>query len=82
MSIMIEEETKNSSIFKALQPPLPPVSDENPPLPLPLPPQYVPNPVPTIAAAADVVTIDAAFPDLSTKVQVKFHDLFLRCYLA
>ena len=64
MSIMIEEETNNSSLVAALKPPLTPVPSKT----RTLPPPPVPNPVTNILAAA-VVTLAAAFPDLSTKFQ-------------
>ena len=65
MSIMIKEENKNSSFIAALHPPLPPISSKT----SPLPPPPVPTPVLMISAAA-VGTIAAAFPALSTKVQL------------
>ena len=65
MSIMLEEETYNYYIIEDLQPPLPPVPSKTPPLP----PPPVPNPVPTIDGA-DVVTLVAALPTLSSKVQL------------
>ena len=65
MSIMIKEETKNSSLLAALQPSLPPVPSKTPSLP----PPHVPTPVPMIAASG-VVTRATSFPDLSTKVQL------------
>ena len=66
MSIILEEETKNSSLVADLQPPLPPVPNQTAPL---VPPPPVITPAPTITAA-DVGTLAAALPDLSTKVQL------------
>ena len=65
MYIMLKEETKNSSLVAALQLPLPPIPGKTPPLPSPT----FPTPVPTIADDT-VVTLSAAFPDLSTKVKL------------
>ena len=65
MSIMIEEETKNSYLVEALQLPLPPVPSKTPSLP-PLP---VPTLVPTIATSV-VRALAASFPALSTKFQL------------
>ena len=65
MSIMINEETKKSSLIAALQPPLLLVPSKTPPLS----PPPVPNPVPMIATAA-VGTLAAALPAISTKVQL------------
>ena len=65
MSIILKEETNNSSLVAALQTPLPPVPNKNPLIP---PPPVIP-PVPTIVDAA-VVTLSDAFLDLSTKFQL------------
>ena len=65
MSIMLKEETKNSSLVAAIQPPLPPIHSET----TPLPPPPVTTPVPKIAADT-LGTLAAAYPDLSTKVQL------------
>ena len=65
MSIMLKEETNNSSLVAAIQPPLTPVPSKTPPR---LPPP-VPTPVPTIAAAY-AVTIASALLALSTRVQL------------
>ena len=65
MSIMIEEETKNSYLVEALQLPLPPVPSKTPLLP----PPPVPTLVPTISDAAEG-TLAAAFLSLSTKVKL------------
>ena len=62
---MLKEETNKSSLVAALRPPLPSVRSKTPPLP----PPSVLTPGAMIVAAA-VGTLDAAFPDLSTKVQL------------
>ena len=65
MSIILEEATNSSSLVAALQTLLPPVPSKNPLLP----PPPVTTPVLTIAADS-ARTLAAAFPDLSTKVQL------------
>ena len=65
MPIMLEEETNNSSLVAALQPPLSQVPSKTPLLPYP----HVPTPAPMIATAA-AGTLAAAFPALSTRVQL------------
>ena len=65
MSIMLKEETNNSSIVAALQPPRPPVPSKTPSLP-PLP---VPTLVPTISTSV-VRALAASFPALSTRFQL------------
>ena len=65
MSIMLKEETKKPSLVSAIPSPFPKVPSKTPPLP----PPHVPTPV-TKISAADVGRIAAAFPDLSTKVQL------------
>ena len=77
MSIMLEEETKKSSLVAALQPPLPQIPSKTPPLPPP------PVPTPVLMIAADTVVILASvFLDLSTKYhtqsQIKVPNLSLR----
>ena len=65
MPIMLKEETNNSSLVAALHTPLPQVPSKTPPLPHP----HVPTPAPMIATDT-VGTLAAAFPYLSTKVQL------------
>ena len=66
MSIMLEEEINNYSLVAALQTTLPPVPNQTAPQ---VPPFITPSP--TISTAAtNVRKIAAAFPDLSTKVQL------------
>ena len=62
---MLKEETNNSYLVAALQPPLPPDPNKTPPIS----PPHIITPDPTIYDDA-VGTIASAFPDLSTKVQL------------
>ena len=62
ISIMLEEGENKSSLAADLQPPLTPIPNKI----VLLPPPPVPTPVPTIAAAT-VVMVYYALPDLSTK---------------
>ena len=61
MSIILEKETKNSSLVAALQPPLPPVPSNNS--------QLIITPAPTISDSV-VGVLSATLPDLSIMVQL------------